>query len=63
MARRFSNRPFLATFTPPLSQEAFVRFWRHQRPLPGEPMALLVTSVRRAAIDLGRGETRRTARE
>ncbi|MBL9185972.1 MAG: RNA polymerase sigma factor [Opitutaceae bacterium] len=44
-------------------QEAFVRFWRHQRGLPGEPMALLVTSVRRAALDLARREGRRAARE
>lgn len=44
-------------------QEAFVRFWRHQRHLPGEPLALLITSVRRAALDLGRRESRRTARE
>lgn len=44
-------------------QEAFVRYWRHQRELPGEPMALLVTSVRRAACDLARRETRRVARE
>lgn len=44
-------------------QEAFVRFWRHQRGLPGEPMALLVTSVRRAAIDLARRENRRAVRE
>lgn len=44
-------------------QEAFVRFWRHQRALPGEPMALLVTSVRRAAFDLARREDRRSARE
>ncbi len=44
-------------------QEAFVRFWRHQRELPGEPMALLVTSVRRAAFDLARREGRRVARE
>ena len=44
-------------------QDAFVRFWRHQRQLPGEPMALLVTSVRRAAFDLARRETRRGARE
>jgi RNA polymerase sigma-70 factor (ECF subfamily) len=44
-------------------QEAFVRFWRHQRHLPGEPMALLVTSVRRAALDLGRREGRRVGRE
>lgn len=44
-------------------QEAFVRFWRHQRHLPGEPMALMVTSVRRAALDLARCEGRRGARE
>lgn len=44
-------------------QEAFVRYWKHQRHLPGEPMALLVTSVRRAAIDLGRREDRRSGRE
>lgn len=44
-------------------QEAFVRYWRHQRNLPGEPMALLVTSVRRAAFDLARRDDRRTARE
>jgi RNA polymerase sigma-70 factor (ECF subfamily) len=44
-------------------QEAFVRFWRHQRGLPGEPMALLVTSVRRAAFDLARRHDRRLARE
>ena len=44
-------------------QDAFVRFWRHQRALPGDPMALLVTSVRRAAFDRARRETRRVARE
>jgi RNA polymerase sigma-70 factor (ECF subfamily) len=44
-------------------QEAFVRYWRHQRDLPGEPMALLVTSVRRAALDLARRESRRSNRE
>ncbi|MSU49894.1 MAG: sigma-70 family RNA polymerase sigma factor [Opitutus sp.] len=44
-------------------QEAFVRFWRHQRKLPGEPMALLVTSVRRAAFDLARRDGRRVVRE
>ncbi len=44
-------------------QEAFVRFWRHQRHLGGEPLALLITSVRRSAFDLARRETRRTARE
>lgn len=44
-------------------QEAFVRFWRHQRQLPGPPLALLATSIRRCAWDLARRETRRTARE
>lgn len=44
-------------------QEAFVRFWRHQRHLPGEPMALLVTSVRRAACDRARRDGRRNHRE
>lgn len=44
-------------------QEAFVRFWRHQRHLSGDPKALLVTSIRRAAIDLARRDDRRTARE
>lgn len=44
-------------------QEAFVRYWRHQRHLPGDPGALLVTSIRRAAIDLARREDRRAARE
>ena len=44
-------------------QEAFVRFWRHQRALGGEPQGLLFTSVRRAAIDLARRNSRRSARE
>ncbi len=44
-------------------QEAFVRYWRHQRHLPGDPQALLVTSIRRAALDLARREDRRLARE
>ena len=44
-------------------QEAFVRYWRHQRQLPGDPQALLVTSIRRTAVDLARRESRRTARE
>ena len=44
-------------------QEAFVRYWRHQRDLPGDPQALLITSVRRAALDHARRETRRAARE
>jgi RNA polymerase sigma-70 factor (ECF subfamily) len=44
-------------------QEAFVRYWRHQRDLPGEPMALLVTSARRAAFDLARRESRRARRD
>jgi len=44
-------------------QEAFVRFWRHQRHLGGERQALLYTSVRRAAIDLARRNARRGVRE
>src|SRR3954463_8168233 len=44
-------------------QEAFVRYWRHQRHLPGEPLALLITSVRRAAFDLSRRNSRRSVRE
>jgi RNA polymerase sigma-70 factor (ECF subfamily) len=44
-------------------QDAFVRFWRHQRGLPGDPVALLVTSIRRAACDLARRQSRRGARE
>jgi RNA polymerase sigma-70 factor (ECF subfamily) len=44
-------------------QEAFVRYWRHQRELPGDPQALLITSVRRAALDLARREGRRALRE
>ncbi len=44
-------------------QDAFVRFWRRQRGLPGEPLALLLTSIRRAALDSGRRRMRRTARE
>jgi RNA polymerase sigma-70 factor, ECF subfamily len=44
-------------------QEAFVRFWRHQRQLPGDPRALLITSIRRVAVDLSRREDRRALRE
>ena len=44
-------------------QEAFVRFWRNQRPLGGEPTALLLVSIRRAAFDLARRENRRCLRE
>jgi RNA polymerase sigma-70 factor (ECF subfamily) len=44
-------------------QEAFIRFWRHQRHLPGDPSALLVTSIRRSALDHIRRETRRVNRE
>ena len=44
-------------------QEAFVRFWKHQRQMPGNPNALVVTSIRRAALDLLRRSDRRTARE
>lgn len=44
-------------------QEAFVRYWRHQRHLPGDPQALLVTSIRRAALDHARRQARRQVRE
>jgi RNA polymerase sigma-70 factor, ECF subfamily len=44
-------------------QEAFVRYWRHQRHLPGDPQALLITSIRRSAFDQARRESRRIARE
>jgi RNA polymerase sigma-70 factor (ECF subfamily) len=44
-------------------QEAFVRFWKNQRGLVGDPIALLVTSVRRAAVDRARRDPRRVARE
>ncbi|HKB89891.1 MAG TPA: sigma-70 family RNA polymerase sigma factor [Opitutaceae bacterium] len=44
-------------------QEAFVRFWRNQKRLGGEPFPLLMVSVRRAAIDLARSNGRRTRRE
>jgi RNA polymerase sigma-70 factor (ECF subfamily) len=44
-------------------QEAFVRYWRHQRQLPGDPQALIITSIRRAALDHARREDRRTTRE
>lgn len=44
-------------------QEAFVRFWKSQRALGGEPMALLLTSIRRAACDLARRNQRRVLRE
>jgi RNA polymerase sigma-70 factor, ECF subfamily len=44
-------------------QEAFVRYWRNQRQLPGDPQALLITSIRRAAWDHARRESRRSSRE
>ena len=44
-------------------QEAFVRYWRHQRALGGDPQALLLISVRRAACDLARRNQRRAVRE
>jgi len=44
-------------------QEAFVRFWRYQRKLGGEPLGLLFASVRRAAVDLARRNLRRAQRE
>ncbi|MEY3773061.1 MAG: hypothetical protein RL067_1075 [Verrucomicrobiota bacterium] len=40
-----------------------MRFWKHQRHLPGDPNALVVTSIRRAALDLLRRTDRRGVRE
>lgn len=44
-------------------QDAFVRYWRHQRQLGGDPIPLLLTSIRRAAFDLARSRARRLLRE
>ena len=44
-------------------QEALVRYWKHQRHLPGDRNALILTSLRRAAIDRARSADRRTNRE
>jgi RNA polymerase sigma-70 factor, ECF subfamily len=44
-------------------QDAFVRYWRRQRHLPGNPQALLLVSIRRAALDLARRQSRRQIRE
>lgn len=46
-----------------LVQEAFVRYWRSQRSLAGEPFPLLLTSIRRAALDRWRRDRRRDDRE
>ncbi|WP_221032336.1 RNA polymerase sigma factor [Actomonas aquatica] len=52
-----------ATDAEDVVQEAFVRYWRQQRELPGDPLPLLITSVRRAALDLIRRSARRERRE
>lgn len=44
-------------------QEAFVRFWRNQRQLGGDPLGLVFASIRRAACDLARRDERRLRRE
>lgn len=44
-------------------QEGFVRYWKHQRHLGGDPFGLVLTSVRRAALDRARSDARRTQRE
>jgi RNA polymerase sigma-70 factor (ECF subfamily) len=44
-------------------QEALVRYWKHQRHLPGDRNALILTSLRRAAIDKARSHDRRVNRE
>lgn len=44
-------------------QDALVRYWRLQRHLPGDRNALILTSLRRAAIDRARSADRRRNRE
>jgi len=44
-------------------QEAFVRYWRHQRTLAVDPLPLLLVSIRRAAFDRARKDGRRAGRE
>lgn len=44
-------------------QDALVRYWRHQRHLPGDRNALILTSLRRASIDRARSADRRVNRE
>lgn len=44
-------------------QEALVRYWKHQRHLPGDRNALILTSMRRAVLDKARSEGRRSNRE
>ncbi len=47
-------------------QDAFLRYWRRQRHLggdDGESLPLLLTSVRRAALDRARRDGRRQSRE
>ncbi len=44
-------------------QEAFIRYWKHQRSLGGNPLGLLFASVRRTATDCARKNLRREARE
>lgn len=44
-------------------QDAFVRYWRHQRTLGAEAVPLLLTSIRRAAFDRARRDGRRERRE
>lgn len=44
-------------------QEALVRYWKHQRHLPGDRNALILTSMRRAVLDRVRSDNRRVNRE
>lgn len=44
-------------------QDGFIRFWRHQRSLRGDPLALVLTSIKRSAYDLARARSRRVLRE
>ena len=52
-----------ATGAEDVVREAFIQFWRKQRHLGGDPLPLLITSVRRAGLDLLRSRDRREKRE
>lgn len=62
-ARQWTSRPSDAE---DIVQEAFVRFWKHQRHLlsrDADPGPLLLVSIRRAAFDLARRVASRSRRE
>lgn len=59
-ARQYTRSPADAE---DVLQEALVRYWKHQRHLPGDRNALILTSMRRAVLDRVRSDTRRVNRE